>query len=58
METTILIIGYVGNLPKGIFKAGDKIPAWATHTETAEVRRVDWDAEKITISNFEQFKID
>ena len=57
METTILIIAYVGKLPKGIFKAGDNIPSWATHTETVEVSRADWDAEKITISNFQQFKI-
>lgn len=57
METTILIIAYVGSLPKGIFKAGDTIPSWATHTETVEVKRADWNAEKITISNFQQFKI-
>lgn len=57
METTILIIAYIGSLPKGIFRAGDKIPSYATHTETVEVSRADWNAGKITISNFQQFKI-
>lgn len=58
METLVLIVGYVGNSPKGLFKAGEVIPKWVNSTETVTVKLKDWQAEKITPSNFRNYAVE